>query len=119
MVAPYLRQLHSEDAFRRKIVRIYEEVNEQVLDDEYEFLTEENMRLQDPPFSESLEATHGDRGTTAPHRHRMGIEKAFFLYKVSILQICKYRDLEWPYGEITMYSIRILVLLKTYSCISK
>ena len=56
MAAPCLRQLDSEDAFRRKTQRIYEEVNEQVLEDEYEFLTEEDMRTQDKPFSESLEA---------------------------------------------------------------
>jgi len=48
-------------------------VNEQVLEDEYEFLTEEDMRTQDKPFSESLEAFScmTPMGEGGPHRHRM------------------------------------------------
>ena len=44
----------SKDAFRRKITRIYEEVNEQMVEDEFEFLTEKDMRERTPPFSEKL-----------------------------------------------------------------
>ena len=63
-------------------------MNEQVLEDEYEFLTEEDMRTHDKPFSESLEAFScmtpmGEGGHIDTEWYPWGIEKAFFLYKMS------------------------------------
>ncbi len=43
-----------KDAFRKKLERIYEETYEQTVEDEFEFMTEDDMRTADPPFSEKL-----------------------------------------------------------------
>ena len=41
-------------AFVRKVKRIYEEVNEQNVEELYEFMSEEDMKNANPPFSENL-----------------------------------------------------------------
>lgn len=46
----------TQDQFCRKVTRIYEEVNEQNVEDLYEFMTEQDMKDHDPPFSENLTA---------------------------------------------------------------
>ena len=38
----------------RKVKRIYEEVNEQSVEELYEFMSEEDMKNANPPFSENL-----------------------------------------------------------------
>lgn len=39
----------------RKVKRIYEEVHEQNIEEMFEFMSEQDMRNESPPFSENLE----------------------------------------------------------------
>lgn len=44
----------TQEAFVRKVNRIYEEINEQNVEELYEFMSEEDMKNATPPFSEIL-----------------------------------------------------------------
>lgn len=43
-----------KEAFRKRVCKIYEEVTEQNVEDDYEFMTEADMKSLVPPFSEIL-----------------------------------------------------------------
>ena len=46
----------AQASFVRKVKRIYEEVHEQNVEEVFEFMSEQNMRNETPPFSEILDA---------------------------------------------------------------